>query len=93
MSYTMNPTYYFKSENEVGIDKVPNSRIVIVKDYAGRNKCFLKLNSDDLDSDTTLEDALTNGAIEDINQETIDELEKTKTNLKDYALKMAIALG
>jgi len=91
--FVRNPNYHFSNGDNKGIDNVPNGRMITVENFNGKSKCFLKLNSDNLDKDTTLKDALTKGAIEDINQETIDELEKAKTNLKDYALKMAIALG
>jgi len=59
MGYTRKPNYHFNTKLDTGIDKVPNSRLIVVEDYDGQTKTFLKVSSLGLTASSTIQDAFT----------------------------------
>lgn len=59
MAYELKPVYYFEDGNATGIDEIPLSRIVIVQDYLGETRWFVKHTNDGLNSTSTIFEAIT----------------------------------
>jgi len=59
MSYTRKPNYHFKTKLDTGINKVPDGMVVIVEDYDGEKKGFIKNSSTGLTASSTIQDAFT----------------------------------
>jgi len=55
MAYNRKPNYHFRDKNQTGIDKIPLGRMIIVEDYDGEVKTFLKKSNTGIDSSTTIE--------------------------------------
>ncbi|MHB8097989.1 MAG: Lcl domain-containing protein [Sulfuricurvum sp.] len=59
MAYVRKPNYHFRTKLDTGIDKVPNGRVVVVEDYDGITKTFMKVSSTGLTILSTIVDAIT----------------------------------
>ena len=57
MAYSTGPSYNFKDKTSTGIDKVPVGRIVLVEDYDGKFRAFIKQTDVGMTSLTTVEQA------------------------------------
>ncbi len=58
MSYSRKPNYHFNDKTATGVDKVPVGRIVIVEDFNGKAKAFIKIYDANLTDTTTVEEAV-----------------------------------
>jgi len=56
MAYNRKPNYHFKTKNDTGIDKVPVGRMIIVEDFDGEIKAFIKKANVDVTDTTTVEE-------------------------------------
>jgi len=64
MAYRRKPIYQFDNKDSVGIDKIPNGSMVVVKDYDGVMKQFTKNDTDGvLVVDDTIATALLGSAV------------------------------
>jgi len=66
MAYVRKPNYHFKNKLETGIDKVPNGRVVVVEDYDGQVKTFVKENNTGLTFTSTIVGAQSASNIKDM---------------------------
>lgn len=95
MAYKLKPNYHFANTSELGIDKVPVGRFIIIEDYGPLNeiKWFKKTSNtliDDydnvygyLDSTSTINDALTGNSIHsplDLKRDILDSYSQTEVD-------------
>ena len=66
MSYKRKPIYQFESKDSTGIDKVPLSRLLVIEDFYGAYKQFIKNSSANLTENSTIEDAFNLGNLTSI---------------------------
>lgn len=66
MSYRRKPNYHFRTENDIGIYKVPIGRLIVVEDFDGRIRCFLKLNDWNVSVESTIIESVIVGALGEI---------------------------
>lgn len=59
MAYVRKPNYHFRTKLDTGIDKVPNGRVVVVEDFDGVVKTFVKSTNTGLTGTSTIVDAIT----------------------------------
>ena len=45
MPYSRKPNYHFKTKNDTGIETVPVGRVIVVEDFDGEIKTFIKSNN------------------------------------------------
>jgi hypothetical protein len=85
MGYTRKPNYHFRTKNDTGIDKVPLHRHIIVEDYEGDGsnvmKFFVKTGGDSFDENTTIETALSDPSVTDLNGSTEQGITTLQTDL------------
>ena len=60
MAYNRKPNYYFDTKNSIGVDEIPLGRVIVVEDFDGYTRKYLKKNNTGLTESTTIEQALTN---------------------------------
>ena len=73
MAYNRKPNYHFSDKNQTGIDKIPLGRMIIVEDYDGEVKTFLKKSNTGIDSSTTIDSFVKS---QDINHSELVEYQK-----------------
>jgi len=56
MAYISKPNIHFANKLSTGIDKVPNGMMVIIEDYDGTIKSFIKNNNTNITSTTQIQD-------------------------------------
>lgn len=66
MAYRRKPNYHFRTEYDIGINKVPLGRLIIVENLQGKVRCFLKISDWDLNEESTILDAIINGSLGEI---------------------------
>jgi hypothetical protein len=59
MGYSRKPNYHFKTKNDTGIVEVPVGRIVVVEDFDGEIKSFVKGSNTGLTETSTVANAVT----------------------------------
>jgi len=83
-NFEQKPVYHFKNGDDLGIDKVPDNRIVVVDDFRGHMRTFMKQNNDGVDASTTIEQAYDNNNIGQIlKEEIIDLSDRTNIDVKE----------
>ena len=75
MAYRRKPNYHFLTELDKGIYKVPKGRMIIVENFDGRLRCFLKLNDWHLHEDSTILDSIITGCLGEITLKIGNEIE------------------
>lgn len=66
MSYKRKPIYQFESKDSIGIDKIPLSRLLVIEDFYGAYKQFIKNSNANLTENSTIEDAFNLGNLTSI---------------------------
>lgn len=75
MAYRRKPNYHFRSENDVGIFRVPMGRLIIVENFQGKVRCFLKISDWNITEESTILEAIIVGALGEIALKIGNEIE------------------
>lgn len=75
MAYKRKPNYHFLTEMDLGINKVPNGRMIIVENFNNRIRCFLKISDWNLNNNSTIVEAVINGSLGEIQLKIGSEIE------------------
>jgi len=87
--YKRRPMYYFDDENSTGLDKIPEGSTVVVKNYKGKPKQFVKGSATGLDSTTTIDAAVKAGHIDTSNSDELANRDKTIFTASGYTKRVS----
>jgi len=83
MAYTRKPVYQFKTVDDLGINEVPINRLSIIEATA---EIYLKINNNNLDNDSTIQDAIDGGNLKNLSSDAINSVESGVEHRIDNAV-------
>jgi len=86
MAYRRKPNYHFRTELDIGINKVPLGRLIIVENLQGKVRCFLKISDWNLSEESTILDAIINGSLGEIALRIGSEIEINTLHVSDTVM-------